>query len=615
MEKKKNDIRGIELLAPAKDLACGMAAVNHGADAVYIGAAKFGARSAAGNSLADIETLARYARRFRVKVYVALNTILFDQELNEARQIACDVYRAGADALIIQDMGLLEMDLPPIPLIASTQTHNASVEKLRFLEAVGFQRAILARELSLREIRRIREKTSLELEFFVHGALCVSYSGQCYLSRSMTGRSANRGECAQPCRLPYSLADHTGKIIANEKYLLSLKDLNLSAYLRDLIDAGITSFKIEGRLKDIAYTKNVTAFYRQRIDEILEHDRTLGTTSIGTVHHSFRADPSKTFNRGFTEYFLRRRSKNSVSMHTPKSVGAYLGRIERTGKGYFQLDTEEVLRAGDGICFFDTREILCGTNIERVEGRTIFPSNCEGLENGTALYRNYDHAFAKKLAAGKTKRLIPVRMRFGECTDGFELEVVDEEGVGVRVMTKSEKVPAQRASAGDTARVQLTKLGDTIYECREIELAWERPYFLPVSVLNALRRGAVVRLDIERERVSARADKRIVPNTVPYPCTTLDYTANISNAKAEAFYRRHGVTQIEPAFELREEGQRRMLMTTKHCLRHQFGMCTGSKNERGEPLFLSNGKAKYRLEFDCIECRMKVVREGIGKRM
>jgi collagenase-like PrtC family protease len=392
---KISNKRHIELLAPAKDLESGRAAINHGADAVYVGAPKFGARSAAGNSLDDIAKLIQYAHRYWAKVYVALNTILFDDELDEAQTIIRSISEAGADALIIQDMGLLELDLPPLPLFASTQTHNYSLKKIQFLEKVGFQRIILARELSLKQLKEIRANTRVELELFIHGALCVSFSGQCYMSQAIQGRSANRGVCAQMCRLPYTLTDNLGQVLENEKYLLSLKDLNLSEYLRDLIDTGISSFKIEGRLKDINYVKNITAFYRQRIDEILETDSSLSSASSGRTIAEFQPDPSRTFNRGFTDHFFRRRNKDILSSQTPKSVGACLGTVGKIRRDHFLLETTEALHNGDGICFFDQQELLCGTNINKVEINKIYPSELKGIEEGTMIYRNYDHQFSR----------------------------------------------------------------------------------------------------------------------------------------------------------------------------------------------------------------------------
>jgi putative protease len=605
----KENKRRIELLAPAKDLESGRAAINHGADAVYVGAPKFGARAAAGNSLNDIAKLIQYSHRYWAKVYVALNTILLDDELDEAQEIVRSLSEAGADALIIQDMGLLELDLPPIPLFASTQTHNYSLEKIQFLEKIGFQRVILARELSLKQLKEIRANTTVDLEFFIHGALCVSFSGQCYLSQATQGRSANRGACAQSCRLPYTLTESNGNILAKDKYLLSLKDLNLSEYLRDLIDAGISSFKIEGRLKDMNYVKNVTAFYRQRIDEILETDSSLSSASSGRTMLAFQPDPSRTFNRGFTDHFIQRRNKDILSFHTPKSVGACLGKAGKIRRDHFLLETTEALHNGDGICFFDQQEVLCGTHINTVEKNKIYPSELKGIEEGTMIYRNYDHQFAKTLQKSKTKRLINVKMQFEETESGFVLSIVDEDDVKVSVVQKVEKTPAKNlAAAEETVRRQLMKLGDSIFVSERLHIIWSQPYFIPVGICNELRREAIAQLEEKRMKRFPGHHASISPNSVPYPTTHLDYSANVANKKAELFYHRHGVEMIEPAFEL-QQSKRAIVMTMKHCLRFQYGLCVGQGITDAEPLFLQEAKNTYRLEFDCEACQMKIVFE------
>ena len=610
--KKTSIIRHLELLAPAKDLESGKAALNYGADAVYVGAPKFGARAAAGNSLNDIAKLIQYAHRYWASVYVALNTILFDDELDEAQAIVRSLFEAGADALIIQDMGLLELDLPPIPLFASTQTHNYSLEKIRFLEKVGFQRVILARELSLKQLKEIRANTTIDLEFFIHGALCVSFSGQCFMSQATQGRSANRGVCAQPCRLPYTLTDSSGKIFAKDKYLLSLKDLNLSEYLRDLIDAGVSSFKIEGRLKDVNYVKNITAFYRQRIDEILETDSSLSSASSGRTMPAFQPDPSKTFNRGFTDHFIRRRNKDILSSHTPKSVGACLGKAGKIRRDHFLLETTKKLHNGDGICFFDQQEVLCGTNINKVEINKIYPSEIEGIEEGTMIYRNYDHQFVKTLQENKTKRIINVNMKFEEIESGFELSIVDEDDVEVSVSQKIEKTPAKNlVTAEETVRRQLMKLGNSIFVSEKIHIVWGQPYFIPVSVCNELRRKAVSQLEEKRLKEFPQHHSSIIPNTEPYPATHVDYSANVANKKSKSFYRRHGVETIEPAFEIQQSKQA-FLMTMKHCLRFQYGLCAGQGMDDAESLYLHDATNIYRLEFDCKACQMKIVLDKNG---
>jgi len=602
----KKDKRLIELLAPAKDLESGMTAVNHGADAVYVGAPKFSARAAVGNSLNNIARLVQYAHRYWAKVYIALNTILFDDELDEAEKIIRSLYDTGADALIIQDMGILEFDLPPIPLFASTQTHNYSLEKIQFLEKVGFQRVILARELSLKQLKEIRQNTSIDMEFFIHGALCVSFSGQCYLSQVTQGRSANRGVCAQPCRLPYKLMESSGKILEKEKYLLSLKDLNLSEYLKNLINTGVSSFKIEGRLKDINYLKNVTAFYRQRIDEILKSDSSLLSVSSGRAILAFQPDPARTFNRGFTDYFINGREKDILSSRSPKSVGACLGRVGKVRRNYFILKSPDALHNGDGICFFNRHEILCGSNINKVEGNKVYPSEIQGIEEGTIVYRNYDYRFTKKLQGNKTKRLVNVNMQFEEIESGFMLRITDDDGIEVSVALKVGKIPAKNQSAAEeTVRRQLMKLGDSIFVAEKLYIHWNRPYFIPVSVCNKMRREAISLLYEERSRNFPRQHMSIIPNNEPYPVKYLDYSANVANKKSEKFYRRHGIDTIEPAFEL-HPNERAAIMTMKHCLRFYYGLCTGQGTADADPLFLQNTKNKLRLEFDCNACQMKI---------
>ncbi len=613
-EIKNNTTQKIELLAPAKNLDCGKAAIRYGADAVYIGAPKFGARAAVGNSIEDIASLISYAHLYRAKVYVALNTILFDHELEEAKRIVQSVYDTGADGLIIQDMGLLELDLPPIPLIASTQAHNDTPEKVKFLQDVGFQRVILARELSLKQIQQIRSATTIELECFIHGALCVCYSGQCYLSEAMQarrggqGRSANRGECAQPCRLPYTLTDESGKIIAENKHLLSLKDLNLSEHLSSLLDAGVTSFKIEGRLKDINYVKNVTAFYRRKIDEVLEGNSSYARASSGRTIVAFTPDPEKSFHRDFTEHFVRKRSKDILSMDTPKATGASLGTISKLGSNYFVLDADVELHAGDGICFFDPHHELCGTNINSVKDKSIFPAEMEGLTMGSAVYRNHDHAFIKQLKNDKTQRRLSLAIELHEEKNGFVLTMMDEDGVQITVHREREKVEAKKRSiAEESIRKQLLKLGDTIFQCDSVDVQWTKPYFLPVSFLNDLRREVIVQLEEERHKQYPQQHIAIVPNEIPYPERTLTYRANVANKKAEQFYRRHGVEQIEPAFELQQNHSGKQVMEMKHCLRFQFGMCGGLGGENAAPLFMKDAKNHYRLEFDCKGCKMKMI--------
>ncbi|HTY35603.1 MAG TPA: U32 family peptidase [Bacteroidota bacterium] len=597
----------IELLAPARNLEGGLAAINYGADAVYIGAPRFGARAAAGNSLEDIAALISYAHKYWAKVYVTLNTVLYDHELEEARKLAHQLYERGADALIIQDMGLLELDLPPIPLFASTQTNNVDVAKIQFLEKVGLQRVILARELSLRQIQEIRKSTSVDLEFFVHGSLCVSFSGICYFSQAAQGRSANRGECAQMCRLPYTLTDARGNILAQNQHVLSLKDLDLSGYLAELIDAGISSFKIEGRLKETSYVKNVTAFYRSKLDALLEGDNALRRASSGKTIFHFEPDPERTFSRGKTDYFIRGRRPGIASLHTPKSVGKLIGTVMSVDTTSFVLDGHADLHNGDGICFFNTNDEFTGININGVEGTRVTPNSMRGIEPGTVLYRNLDLEFTKALKSDSSRRAIAVKFVFGETAAGFQLRATDEDGVEVIQTLEHPKEPARKSeNAKSSILTQLSKLGETIFVSEEITIQTDPMFFLPVGVLNKLRRDCISALEAERERMRHRPTFALSANTEPFPSRQLDYTANVVNRMAAQFYRRHGVQEIEPGVELQSDAAGKALMTTKHCLKYQFDLCRGERGS-AEELYLFDGRTNYRLEFDCDQCVMRVV--------
>jgi putative protease len=620
MPDRRNEL---ELLAPARNADYGIAAIDHGADAVYIGGPLFGARASAGNSIADIARLAAHAHRFNARVLVALNTILRDEELDGAAQLVHEVYEAGADALIVQDMGLLELDLPPIELHASTQCDIRTPQKARFLEDVGFSQMVLARELSLSEIHQIAEQTTATLEFFIHGALCVSYSGQCYLSHARTGRSANRGDCSQACRLPYSLADAQGRTIAADRHLLSLKDNAQTDNLQALIEAGIRSFKIEGRLKDLSYVKNITAHYRQRIDAImdsaLDPSATLRRASAGRCTFFFTPAPEKTFNRGTTDYFVRQRSADIGAFDTPKFAGEPIGTVCMIARDSFELATHAELNNGDGLTFFDTNNELTGLRVNRAEritnGFRIHPAlengRCPaGLTPGTTLHRNLDQAFERQLARKSAERRIPVHMRLEETPDGLALQLTDERGVSATAKRACPKEAAHEPERAFTSlREGLGKLGATIYLAESIELALSTPLFIPASTLNALRRDAVEALDTARSAAWTRPQRR--PAAVPpatYPDDTLSYLGNVYNRKARAFYERHGVKVIAPAFECRQERGEVSLMITKHCLRFSFNLCPKQvKGIRPDPLVLENGNDKLTLRFDCKRCEMHVV--------
>ena len=598
----------LELLAPAKDLESGTAAINCGADAVYIGAPKFGARAAVGNSIGDIRKLINYAHKYWAKVYVTVNTIIYDNELDEVKKLVNDLYNAGVDAIIFQDMALLEMELPPVPLFASTQTHNYEIERIKFLDKLGIKRIILARELSLEQIKNIKANTKTDLEFFVHGALCVCLSGQCYMSQAMLGRSANRGECAQPCRLEYSLVDTNGKVIVKDKHLLSLRDLNLSAYLYELIDAGITSFKIEGRLKDIGYVKNITSYYRKQLDSILENNSLLKKSSSGYSIIPFTPDPDKTFNREYTSYFIDGRDENMGSIDSPKSKGKYLGKVKAVGKNNFTINTKEILVNGDGICFSDKTGDLKGMNISKVEGNTIYSSELEGIEIGTEIFRNHDHAFMNELKKDCFRKIL-VNTFVAETEDGLKITVTDEDNISVVHSENFLKEPAKNAAQTlQMFKTQFAKSGDTIFEVQNVELNFSRPFFLPVRTINEMRRKVLNLL--EEERIKHYKSERRIPKrySAELKESKLDYRANVVNKLSNKFYKDHGAKEIEDGFELQGNYSGKVLMTCKYCIKDELEMCPLKTDTRtNEPFFLVNNKRKYQLVFDCKNCLMKIV--------
>jgi collagenase-like PrtC family protease len=609
----------LELLAPAKNVDFGIAAIEHGADAVYIGGPAFGARANAGNTVDDIARLATFAHRFNARVLVALNTLLKDDELETARQLAWQVYAAGADALIVQDMGLLELELPPIELHASTQTDIRTPEKARFLQDVGFSQMVLARELSLDQIRRISAQTTASLEFFVHGALCVSYSGQCYISHAQTGRSANRGDCSQACRLPYSLADQNGQLVAENKHLLSLKDNDQSANLLALIDAGISSFKIEGRLKDLSYVKNITAYYRQQLDQAIAERPAFKRSSSGASQFLFTPQPDKTFNRGATDYFLNERQADIAAFDSPKFVGDRIGEVSKLGRTSFDVSSSAELHNGDGITYFNARNELAGMRLNLAEaissGYRLSPSLSDGrlpadLVVGTPIYRNHDQAFERLLEKKSAERRIPVHLRLEETSEGFALQITDDRGVSAAVSAPLAKTAAQNAERAQASlRENLGKLGTTIYRAEAIDIASQSDCFIPASALNALRRAAVEALDHARSEAYQRPQRRtpLEPPAV-YPEDALSYLGNVFNEQARAFYARHGVSVIEPAYECHAEKGDVSLMITKHCLRYSFNLCPKQvKGIRPDPMLLINGDEKLTLRFDCKPCEMHVI--------
>jgi putative protease len=609
----------LELLAPARNADFGIEAIIHGADAVYIGGPAYGARANAGNSVADIARLASAAHRYNARVLVALNTIVREDELDDARALIWQVHDAGADALIVQDMGLLELDLPPIQLHASTQADIRTLAKVRFLEDVGFSQVVLARELSLEQIARIAEQTTATLEFFVHGSLCVSYSGLCNLSHAQTGRSANRGDCSQPCRLPYSLADQDGAIIAADKHLLSLKDNDQSANLRALIAAGIRSFKIEGRLKDLSYVKNITAHYRRQLDEIIAESSALRRSSSGLSTFLFTPQAGKTFNRGATDYFVSDRRADIGAFESPKFVGAAIGKVTGLAHDNFVVGSETPLHNGDGISYFDAHGELAGLRINRVEpagpGYRLFPLLADArlpgdLQTGTTIYRNRDQEFERQLEKPSAERRIALHLRLEDAADGLALHLTDDEGVTAGSHLSCSKEAAKNPEAAlKTLRENLSKLGTTIYSVGSLELAIAEPWFIAASAINALRREAVATLDAARAAAWQRPPRRApIEPPVPYPDDTLNYLGNVANSLARAFYEKHGVSVIAPAYECHEEKGEVSLMITKHCLRYSFNLCPKQvKGIRPDPLILINGNEKLTLRFDCKPCEMHVV--------
>ena len=602
--------RSLELLAPAKNLSCGVAAIDHGADAVYIGGPQFGARAAAANSLADIEKLVTVAHPFRARVYVALNTIFDDRELTQAARLAWQLWEIGVDALIIQDMGLLECQLPPIPLHASTQINNRTVEKVQFLEKIGFKQVVLARELSLTQIRAIRVATAATLEFFVHGALCVSYSGRCYMSEVMAGRSANRGECAQFCRHQYTLRDGRGEIILRDRHLLSLKDLDLSAHLAELVAAGIDSFKIEGRLKDEAYVKNVTAFYRQALDKLIDADAGFSRASSGRCRFPFIPDTSKSFNRGKTEYFLLKKRNTPGALESPKSTGQELGPVVHTGKGYFTLETKETVNNGDGLCFLSPEGRLVGLKVNRVENGRIHPKDPVAVAVGTLVHRNADSAFAKQLERSVHCRTLSVWIGLTETANGLLMTVRDEDGVVSETFLKAEKELARQAGAIEAmAEKQLKKSGGTLFLVAAVEVNLQPGTFYPTAVFNELRRKGLAEHMVKRLQGYVAEQAELTLNDHPWPADEVSYLDNIANQKALVFYRRHGVKRVHPSGMKAKDVVGCALMTCKYCIRAQLQMClkmAGEVTGIVEPLILVDNTGEYQLGFDCESCEMTV---------
>lgn len=611
----------LELLSPAKNLEQGREAVNHGADAVYIGAPAFGARVAAGNSIEEIEALARYAHLYHAKVFATVNTLLFDNEIEDAVKMLYQLYNAGVDAAIIQDLGLLECDLPPIELHASTQTHNASIERIQFLEQVGFSRIILARETSLQQMEEIRRNTHADLEAFVQGALCVSYSGQCYMSQYLSGRSGNRGCCSQPCRSAYDLYNQQGKCLRHDEHLLSLKDFSAAQHLREMVDAGITSFKIEGRLKDLGYVKNVTAYYRRLLDSLMEGTEHAHSSS-GHCEFHFVPDLEKTFNRGFTDYFLDQRQP-MATLSTQKSIGKRIGTITRIERNCLTINTTEPFTTGDGLCFMNAQGKWEGFLVNRVAGNTVYPNHMPTtVRIGNPVWRNNDQAFERLLQGNTVERKIDIQMELTDTDNGLQLKLTDSDGCQATATVACLKDRAQNpAKALEQTCRQLSKLGDTAFRSTQIDIACLQPYFLPASTLNELRRQAVAQLEevriahhlANRGISSSLAERQM--NTTPYFEPTVDYRANIINEQSRLFYLQHGAEMTEYGLEKTLDYSGKALMTTKYCLRYELGCCLKTDQRKWKvdnpeayqsPLYLHNGRNRFALQFDCTKCQMLI---------
>lgn len=604
------EVKRIELLAPAKDLQTGIEAIKHGADAVYIGAPKFSARAAAGCSIEDIKELCNFAHLYDARIYVALNTILYEDELMEAEKMIASLYQAGTDALIVQDMGITRLDIPPIPLHASTQAENSTPEKVAFLEQAGFTQVVLARELSLNQIKQIASKSSVKLEAFVHGALCVSYSGNCYISAAFSDRSANRGSCAQYCRLPYSLVDADGEMIVKDKHLLSLKDLNQSDHLLEMLEAGVSSLKIEGRLKDVTYVKNITAYYRQKLDALFAKHPRYMRSSTGRSTYTFTPQPNKSFNRGFTSFFLHERGEEIGAFESPKSIGEPVGRVKEIRGRTFTVAGLTPLNNGDGLAFHNEKGELVGFRINKVEDNRVFPAEMPPVKPKTPLFRNYDHAFERLLEKESAERKIGVEMKWSDNAFGFSLELTDETDAQITISRPFEKSPARKPQV-DNIKTQLAKLGNTPFEALSVVVEMKEDYFVPSSLLSDMRREAVEKLitcrKVRYNREIVKADQ--YENKVTFFRKELTYLGNVSNSKAKSFYADHGVQVVDDAFEI-SSNKRVPLMYSKHCLRYSLGFCPTYQKKQTlykEPFYLEHKDMKLELQFDCRACRMIVL--------
>ena len=603
----------VEILSPAKNLIQGIAAINAGADAVYIGAPQFGARSNATNSLEDVAELVKYAHLFKAQVFVVVNTILYDNELDDCKKMIYTLYDIGVDALIVQDMAIMEMDLPPIVIHASTQANNRDPQHVKFLKDAGMKRVVLARELNLDQIKDISTATDVELEFFVSGALCVSFSGNCYMSVANGERSANRGSCAQNCRLPYNLIDGTGKTLIENSHLLSIKDLDLSEQLPNLVEAGITSFKIEGRLKDMVYVKNNTSFLRKKLDAFLENNENYQKASSGRTQYNFEAEMDRSFNRGYTDYFVNKRTEKIGSWESPKSQGQLIGKVLQVKANGYVIENSELLNNGDGLFFLNENNEPDGAQINIIINDIVVPNTFKPLKPGTIIYRNSDANFNRLVERDDSAiRKISVSLKFTETNEGFQLLAIDEDGHESVASFQTEKeLTKNEESTIPNIKKNLSKTGNTPFIVDDISVEFTKNWFLPISKINDIRRLVLEQLIDIRINEYHREEFQITKTDHPYPVTQLDFTYNVANKLARAFYKRHGVTEIEKAFELQWDPGKSRVMTTKYCVKYELGKCWRfNKETMGEklvePLTLKHGENEYKLKFNCKPCEMEI---------
>ncbi|PJJ08483.1 putative protease [Flavobacterium sp. 1] len=603
----------IEILAPAKDLIHGIAAINSGADAVYVGAPQFGARSNATNSIEDVAALVQYAHLYNVPVFVVMNTILYDNELETCRQMIWKLYDIGVDALIIQDMAIMEMDLPPIILHASTQANNRDADKMKFLSDAGIKRVVLARELNLHQIKEISNATDVELEFFVTGALCVSFSGNCYMSVANGERSANRGSCAQNCRLPYNLIDGHGETLIKSTHLLSIKDFDVSNEIPNLVEAGVCSFKIEGRLKDIVYVKNNVSYLRQKLDAFLADNDKYTKASSGKCTFTFDSALNRTFNRGYTDYFVNERHATIGSWESPKSKGQYIGKLIRTVGNAYEIENGEQLNNGDGLCYINDDNEAEGIYVNKAENGLAYPNVLKEIKDGTFIYRNNDAAFIKIVEREDSAvRKISTSLLLFENETGFELLATDEDGnVSSVQLVHPKEQTKNNQSIEDNIKTQLAKTGFTPYTADEITIQFTDNWFLPISKINEMRRTVYEQLSEIRLKNYKREERKIEKTDHPYPETKLDFMYNVSNKLARKFYERHGVTEIEKAFELQWDPGKSRVMTTKYCIKYELAKCPKyhkdtMEGKLKEPLVLKQGELEYKLKFNCKPCEMEI---------